>query len=221
MSVLCFLLSHLMFLLCALCYSFDVFLVLFILLFLLPYLFILDLVVFVFFCFLFFKQKTEYEGRISDGSSDVCSSDLILVPVTAPVMAKQEDGSLVDTGETRLVERDQGLRETTAENLAKLNPVIPDGIHTAGNSSQISDGAAAVLLMSRERAEADGLRPRARIVASGMVGSDPYFHLDGPIAATTHVLEKSGMKLGDIDLVEINESFASVGLSWAKTQARK
>ncbi|HEY9563501.1 MAG TPA: steroid 3-ketoacyl-CoA thiolase [Nocardioides sp.] len=143
--------------------------------------------------------------------------DNILVPVTAPVMAKQEDGSLVDTGETRLVERDQGLRETTAENLAKLNPVIPDGIHTAGNSSQISDGAAAVLLMSRERAEADGLRPRARIVASGMVGSDPYFHLDGPIAATTHVLEKSGMKLGDIDLVEINEAFASVVLSWAKT----
>src|SRR3546814_1848668 len=113
-------------------------------------------------------------------------------------MAKQEDGSLVDTGETRLVERDQGLRETTAENLAKLNPVIPEGIHTAGNSSQNSDSAAAVLLMSRERAEADGLRPRARIVASGMDGYDPYSHLDGPSAANTHALEQSGKKLGDI-----------------------
>ncbi|MFI0464258.1 steroid 3-ketoacyl-CoA thiolase [Saccharopolyspora sp. 5N102] len=134
-----------------------------------------------------------------------------IVPVDAPVLT--EDGP---TGETALVTRDQGLRETTAEGLAKLKPVITDGIHTAGNSSQISDGAAAVLLMSRERAEAEGLRPRARIVASGMVGSDPYYHLDGPVHATAHVLEKAGMALGDIDLVEINEAFASVVLSWAQ-----
>ncbi|MEV0085367.1 steroid 3-ketoacyl-CoA thiolase [Saccharopolyspora sp. NPDC050642] len=134
-----------------------------------------------------------------------------IIPVDAPVLA--EDGP---TGETAPVTRDQGLRETTAEGLAKLKPVITDGIHTAGNSSQISDGAAAVLLMSRERAEAEGLRPRARIVASGMVGSDPYYHLDGPVHATAHVLEKAGMALGDIDLVEINEAFASVVLSWAQ-----
>ncbi|TDD34532.1 steroid 3-ketoacyl-CoA thiolase [Saccharopolyspora elongata] len=134
-----------------------------------------------------------------------------IIPVDAPVLT--EDGP---TGETALVTRDQGLRETTAEGLAKLKPVITDGIHTAGNSSQISDGAAAVLLMSRERAEAEGLRPRARIVASGMVGSDPYYHLDGPVHATAHVLEKAGMALGDIDLVEINEAFASVVLSWAQ-----
>ncbi len=133
-----------------------------------------------------------------------------ILPVEAPVMTKEGP-----TGETATVTRDQGLRDTTAEALAGLKPVIPDGIHTAGNSSQISDGAAAVLLMSRERAAELGLRPRARIVASGMVGSDPYYHLDGPIDSTRHVLERAGMKLSDIDLVEINEAFASVVLSWA------
>ncbi|GAA4874238.1 steroid 3-ketoacyl-CoA thiolase [Saccharopolyspora cebuensis] len=131
--------------------------------------------------------------------------DAQLVPVTAP-----DDSGPVE------VRRDQGLRETSAEALAALRPVLPDGIHTAGNSSQISDGAAAVLLMSRERAHALGLRPRARIIASGMVGADPHFHLDGPIAATEHVLRRAGMVLSDIDLVEINEAFASVVLSWAR-----
>jgi acetyl-CoA C-acetyltransferase len=134
-----------------------------------------------------------------------------LVRVTAPVVG--EEGP---TGATALVTKDQGLRETSAEKLATLKPVLPDGIHTAGNSSQISDGAAAVLLMSEHRAAALGLRARARIVASGMVGSDPYYHLDGPVEATAHVLERAGMKLDDIDLVEINEAFASVVLSWAQ-----
>ncbi|SEK72001.1 acetyl-CoA C-acetyltransferase [Blastococcus sp. DSM 46786] len=134
-----------------------------------------------------------------------------IVPVTAPVMGEEEP-----TGETAVVTRDQGLRETTAEKLASLKSVLPDGIHTAGNSSQISDGAAAVLLMSEDRARALGLRPRARIIASGMVGSDPYYHLDGPVEATAHVLDRAGMKLDDVDLVEINEAFASVVLSWAQ-----
>ncbi|WP_371666083.1 steroid 3-ketoacyl-CoA thiolase [Streptomyces sp. NBC_01241] len=120
------------------------------------------------------------------------------------------------TGQTASVTRDEGLRDTTTEGLAQLKTVLPDGIHTAGNSSQISDGAAAVLLMSAERADRLGLRPRARIVASGMVGSDPYYHLDGPIEATDHVLRKAGMTLADIDVVEINEAFASVVLSWAQ-----
>jgi acetyl-CoA C-acetyltransferase len=115
-----------------------------------------------------------------------------------------------------IVDRDQGLRDTTAEGLAKLNPVLPDGIHTAGNSSQISDGAAAVMWMSRERAEAEGLRPRARIRAMALVGSEPYYHLDGPIEATAAVLRKAGMTLADIDVIEINEAFASVVLSWAQ-----
>ncbi|WP_405683944.1 steroid 3-ketoacyl-CoA thiolase [Streptomyces sp. NBC_01387] len=137
--------------------------------------------------------------------------DSQIVPVRAPVLESGEPA-----GRTAVVTRDQGLRETTAEGLAGLRPVVPDGIHTAGNSSQISDGAAAVLLMSAERARELGLRPRARIVASGMVGADPYYHLDGPVAATEHVLRRAGMKLSDIDLVEINEAFASVVLSWAR-----
>ncbi|MEU8247287.1 steroid 3-ketoacyl-CoA thiolase [Nonomuraea sp. NPDC048916] len=134
-----------------------------------------------------------------------------IISVEAPVAGPEGP-----TGETATITRDQGLRETTAEGLAKLGPVIPDGIHTPGNTSQISDGAAAVLLMSADRALALGLRPRARIVASGMVGSDPYFHLDGPVDATEHVLREAGMTLADIDLVEVNEAFASVVLSWAQ-----
>ncbi|MGC9378840.1 steroid 3-ketoacyl-CoA thiolase [Streptomyces sp. MH13] len=137
--------------------------------------------------------------------------DQQIIGVEAPVV-----GSEGPTGETALVTRDQGLRDTTPQALAALAPVLPDGIHTAGNSSQISDGAAAVLLMSRERAAREGLRPRARILASTMVGSDPYYHLDGPVAATERVLRTAGMTLDDIDLVEINEAFASVVLSWAQ-----
>jgi len=124
-----------------------------------------------------------------------------------------EDGK--PSGETQSVGRDQGPRASTAEGLAKLKPVVPGGMHTAGNSSQISDGSAAVLWMSEERAKAAGLRPRARILAQALVGSDPYYHLDGPVEATHRVLEKAGMDVGDIDLFEVNEAFASVVLSWA------
>ena len=131
--------------------------------------------------------------------------------VEAPVLGP--DGP---TGEVQVVERDQGLRETTEEGLAALKPVMPDGIHTAGTSSQISDGAAAVLWMSAGKAKALGLRPRARLVAQVLVGSDPYYQLDGPIAATAKVLAKAGMTIGDIDLFEVNEAFASVVCSWQK-----
>ncbi len=120
------------------------------------------------------------------------------------------------TGSHQHVARDQGLRDTTAEALAGLRPVLPDGMHTAGNSSQISDGAAAVLWMSEDRAKAGGHRPRARIVAQVLVGSDPYYHLDGPIAATEKVLAKAGMTTDDIDIFEVNEAFASVVCSWQK-----
>ncbi len=120
------------------------------------------------------------------------------------------------TGSHQHVARDQGLRDTTAEALAGLKPVLPDGMHTAGNSSQISDGAAAVLWMSEDRAKAGGLRPRARIVAQVLVGSDPYYHLDGPISATEKVLAKAGMTADDIDIFEVNEAFASVVCSWQK-----
>ena len=138
-----------------------------------------------------------------------------IVSIEAPVVG--EEGPRGEHGdERRVISRDQGPRETTAEGLAKLKPVLPDGMHHAGNSSQISDGAAAVLWMSEERAKAEGLKPRARLVAQVLVGSDPYYHLDGPIAATTKVLDKAGMTMADIDLFEVNEAFASVVMSWAK-----
>ena len=112
------------------------------------------------------------------------------------------------------VDRDEGLRETSVDALARLKPVLADGLHTAGTSSQISDGAAAVLLADADRARSLGLRPRARIVAQCLIGAEPYFHLDGPIAATQRVLAASGMTIADVDLFEVNEAFASVVLSW-------
>ncbi len=118
----------------------------------------------------------------------------------------------VPAGET--VDRDEGLRETSMEALGRLKPVIEGGVHTAGTSSQISDGAAAVLLAEAGRARSLGLRPRARILAQCLVGAEPYYHLDGPVQATERVLARSGMTIGDIDLFEVNEAFASVVLSW-------
>jgi acetyl-CoA C-acetyltransferase len=120
------------------------------------------------------------------------------------------------TGETRLVDSDQGIRDTTLEALAALNPVLEGGIHTAGTSSQISDGASALLLMDEDLALALGLTPRARIVASCLVGADPYYHLDGPVQATAKLLADSGMSIADIDVCEVNEAFAGVVLSWAQ-----
>jgi acetyl-CoA C-acetyltransferase len=112
------------------------------------------------------------------------------------------------------VDRDGGLRDTSLNALARLKPVLDDGLHTAGTSSQISDGAAAVLLVDAVRARSLQLRPRARIVAQCLIGAEPYFHLDGPIAATRRVLAAARMTLADIDLFEVNEAFASVVLSW-------
>jgi acetyl-CoA C-acetyltransferase len=136
--------------------------------------------------------------------------DREIVPVKAPVLDAQRQPS----GETRTVERDQGLRETSLEALAGLRPVLDGGLHTAGTSSQISDGAAAVLLLDADRARALGLRPRARIIAQCLIGAEPYYHLDGPVQATERVLARSGMTIRDIDLFEVNEAFASVVLSW-------
>jgi acetyl-CoA C-acetyltransferase len=116
--------------------------------------------------------------------------------------------------EAGVVDRDEGLRETSMAALARLTPVVEGGLHTAGTSSQISDGAAAVLLAEAGRARALGLRPRARIVAQCLIGAEPYYHLDGPVQATERVLARSGMTIGDIDLFEVNEAFASVVLSW-------
>jgi acetyl-CoA C-acetyltransferase len=127
-----------------------------------------------------------------------------------------EEEQRAGQGMWRLVDRDEGLRDTSAEALAGLKPIMPTAVHTAGNSSQISDGAAAVIWASRRMARALRLRPRARIVAQSVVGADPHYHLDGPVDATRAVLGRAGMTLGDIDVVEVNEAFASVVLSWAR-----
>jgi acetyl-CoA C-acetyltransferase len=139
--------------------------------------------------------------------------DTQVVEVDAPDLGA--DGK--PTGTTHHVARDEGLRETSLEALAALKPVArPDGVHTAGTSSQISDAASAVLLATRSKAEALGLRPRARVVDTCLVGSDPVLMLTGPIPATQRLLRRNGMTMSDIDVVEINEAFASVVLAWER-----
>ncbi|MFL6205987.1 MAG: steroid 3-ketoacyl-CoA thiolase [Acidimicrobiales bacterium] len=135
-----------------------------------------------------------------------------IVPVEAPTV--DEEGNV--TG-TQTISRDEGLRETTLEKLATLKPVArEDGVHTAGSSSQISDGAAALLIMTAERAEQLGLTPKARIVDTCLVGVDPVLMLTGPIDATQRLFERTGLGVDDIDVAEINEAFASVVLAWQK-----
>jgi acetyl-CoA acetyltransferase family protein len=121
-------------------------------------------------------------------------------------------------GSEETVVADQGIRpDTSLEKLSQLKPAFKeDGKVTAGNSSQISDGAAAVLLMTREKADEYGLKPRARIMDQTTVGVDPVIMLTGPIPATHKLLERNKMKMDDIDLVEINEAFASVVAAWRR-----
>ena len=128
----------------------------------------------------------------------------------------RETGNIIESDE--LVTRDEGIRPgTTAETLANLKPAFkPDGKVTAGNSSQITDGASAVLIMSEEKAAALGLTPRARFHTFALAGVDPVMMLTGPIPATEKALERSKLSMDDIDLVEINEAFASVVLAWEK-----
>ncbi len=126
-----------------------------------------------------------------------------------------DDGNPTDT--THTVARDEGLRETDLGKLAALKPVArEDGVHTAGNSSQISDGAAAVLMMTAEKAAVLGLTPRARIVDTCLVGVDPVLMLTGPIDATARLLDRNGLSIDEIDNFEINEAFASVVLAWQR-----
>ena len=121
-------------------------------------------------------------------------------------------------GASEMMTRDEGIREgTTVETLANLKPAFKeDGKITAGNSSQITDGASAVLIMSAEKAESLGLRPRARFHSFAVVGTDPVTMLKGPIPATTKIVQRSGLSLDEIDLFEVNEAFASVVLAWQK-----
>ncbi|TMD89650.1 MAG: thiolase family protein [Chloroflexi bacterium] len=129
-----------------------------------------------------------------------------------PIPVKNEDGT------TSVFEQDEGIRtDTSLEKLASLKPAFkPDGLITAGNSSQISDGAAAVLIMERETAERLGLKPRARFVSFSLAGDNPILMLTAPIPATFKALERAGLTMNDIDLVEINEAFASVVLAWQR-----
>lgn len=138
--------------------------------------------------------------------------DKEIVPITAPVL----DGEGNPTGETRVVTRDGGLRDTTLEGLAKLKPVIEGGVHTAGSSSQVTDGASAVMFAGEAAVKRLGLKPRARIVYATIVGCDPLKILEGPIPATKKLLVRTGLGIEDMDTYEVNEAFASIVLSWMK-----
>jgi len=150
-------------------------------------------------------EKATAEGRFENE----------IIPVRHKVKDR-ESGKIIESDE--LLTADEGIRPgTTAETLAKLKPAFkPDGRVTAGNSSQITDGASAVLIMSEEKATALGLKPRARFHTFALAGVDPVTMLTGPIPATAKVLERAKLTMDDIDLVEINEAFASVVLAWEK-----
>ena len=156
------------------------------------------------------REEVDYLGLISQQKAIRATAEGRFEREIIPIEVTDAEGNKT------FITRDGGLRETTAEKLATLMPVMPGGRHTAGNSSQISDGAAAVLWMDSDRAKGEGLKARARIVSQCLVGAEPYFHLDGPVQATEKVLRDSGMTMNDIDIVEINEAFASVVLSWAQ-----
>ena len=136
-----------------------------------------------------------------------------VIPFDAPDLGEDAKPS----GTVHTVARDEGLRETSLEALGNLKAIArEDGVHTAGSSSQISDGAAAILLMTAARAKELGLTPRARIVDQCLVGVDPVLMLTGPIDATRRILDRTGLTMADIDTVEINEAFASVVLAWER-----
>jgi acetyl-CoA C-acetyltransferase len=163
------------------------------------------------------RQDTDELGVLSQGRAAQAWAegrfDREVLPIDAPNL--NDEGK--PDGTTHRVGRDEGLRETTMEGLAKLKPVArEDGVHTAGTSSQISDGAAAVLMMSADKAASLGLRPRARITHQCLVGTDPVLMLTGPIDATAKLLDRSGLTMADIDTVEINEAFASVVIAWER-----
>ena len=149
-------------------------------------------------------HKAQAEGRF----------EAQIIPLEVPVF--DENGER--TEDTKVFDTDEIPRDTSLEALAGLKPVAREnGVHTAGNSSQIADGAAAVLMMTAAKAEALGLTPLARIVETALVGCDPVLMLEGPIPATEKMLTSAGLSINDIDVFEVNEAFASVVLGWAKT----
>ena len=165
------------------------------------------------------REELDAFGALSQQRAEQAANEGRFDNEIIPVQAKPRDketGELIQTDAKHT--RDEGIRPgTTVETLANLKPAFkPDGVVTAGNSSQIADGAAAMLIMSEEKAKALGLTPRARFHTFALAGVDPVTMLTGPIPSTQKALEKSGLSMDDIDLVEINEAFASVVLSWEK-----
>ena len=138
--------------------------------------------------------------------------DREIVPVEAPVL--DDEGKPTDKKQT--ISRDEGLRATDMDSLAGLKPVPGQEIHTAGSSSQVSDGAAVVILASKAAVEKHGLTARAKIRSTTLVGCDPVTMLKGPIPATAKVLGDTGLTIDDMDTFEVNEAFASVVLAWQK-----
>ncbi|MFT5580602.1 MAG: acetyl-CoA C-acetyltransferase [Paraglaciecola psychrophila] len=138
-----------------------------------------------------------------------------IVAIEAPVLNEKFE----PTGDTKVIDRDEGLRATTLESLQSLKPVPGQEIHTAGSSSQISDGAAAIIMASEKACTDYQLKPRAKIVATTIVGVDPVSMLKGPIPATRKVLQRAGLTIDDIDIFEVNEAFASVVLGWQRELA--
>jgi acetyl-CoA acyltransferase len=157
------------------------------------------------------REMDEYSVRSHRRAAEATSAGYLasqIMPIEVPV-----------NGHTETMSSDEGIRPNASyEAVSALQPAFnPDHSITAGNSSQITDGAAAVLLMSKEKAQELGLRPRARVRAQKVVGTDPVLMLEGPIPGTAAVLKAAGLSLSDIDLFEINEAFASVVLAWQKT----
>ena len=138
--------------------------------------------------------------------------DREVVPIDAPVL----DAEGKPTGETVRVARDEGIRASTLDKLATLKAVVEGGIHTAGTASQVTDGASAVLLASEEAVQRHGLTPRGRIVDATIVGVDPVTMLKGPIPVTRKLLARTKLAIGDFDVYEVNEAFASVVLAWQR-----
>jgi acetyl-CoA C-acetyltransferase len=162
------------------------------------------------------REETDAFGKLSQDRAAAAWADDRFGSQILAIEAPELDEDRNPLESTHIVSRDEGLRETSIEGLAGLRTNMPEGVHTAGTSSQISDGAGAVLMMTREKAKALGLTPKATIVDTCLVGSDPVLMLTGPIGATQKLLADNKMQIGDVDLVEINEAFASVVLAWAR-----
>ncbi|MHB1137787.1 MAG: thiolase family protein [Microthrixaceae bacterium] len=165
------------------------------------------------------REDLDAYGARSQELAEIAANEGRFDNEIIPVVSKIRDK---ETGEVKVLDtmhtRDEGIRPgTTAEGLAKLKPAfLEDGKVTAGNSSQICDGASAALIMSAEKAKELGLTPRARFHSFALAGVDPVRMLTGPIPSTTKALDKVGMTIGDMDHIEINEAFASVVLAWEK-----